>query len=433
MLRKANNVFSVVLSDVTKLTAALPAVGAKVTNANLEIGAIVVTDLGLNRLDAAAWAALPATGQFLIVEGRGATQPLMKSPILTKGKITMTLSRHKEAVQQVTVIGYNGTTGALPVANNTKFWIKIRKRDNDAANRSQPMSLFAGPVLTDATGTQAELASMLAKSGYVNFKNEPGNGYLRFETICSNAGAATTAATGTLTATNGSLFVAATVSGSAEFAAGSYVRFGTTVTDPVYKVDSVSATGLTLDAPYNGTSGTFVAGAAEFITPVLAAAADFGVRIIGIVDAFDVNAFRDYYANRFTATFSDATTLVTHVQGAQNGNGMWQQVAMDEYMSYGYEGQNNQLAVPSIPRDAIVKIPGVAGNTNLTVKYSSINIAWEEGISGLVSMAGGKGNVIIYTNLADAAGLGSLSSTANTGREVLTTLGFTPNTLLNEL
>lgn len=433
MLRKANNVFSVLLSDVSQLTAALPAAGAKVTDANLGVGAIVVTDLGLNRLDAAAFAALPSTGQFLIVEGKGAGKPLMKSPILTKGKITMTLSRHKEAVQQITAIGFNGTTGALPVSNNSDFWIKIRKRDNDAANRSQPFSLFAGPVKTDATATQAELAALLAKSGYVNFKNEPGNGYLRFELICDNAGAATTAATGTLTAVNGSNFVAATVSGAAEFAAGSYVRFGTAVTDPVYKVKAVAAAGLTLDVPYNGTAGTFAAGAAEFITPVLAAAANFGIRIIGIPDAFDVNAFRDYYANRFTATFSDSTTLVTHIQGAQNGNGMWQQVAMDEYMSYGFEGQNNQLAVPSIPRDSIVKIPGVAGNTNLTSKYSSINIAWEESISGLVSMAGGKGNVIIYTNLADAAGLGSLSSTANTGREVLTVLGFTPNTLLNEL
>jgi hypothetical protein len=433
MLRKANNVFSVILSDVSQLESALPLAGTKVTDANLAVGAIVVTDLGLNRLSAAAWGLLPSTGQFLIVEGKGAGKPLMKSPILTKGKISMTLSRHKEAVQQITVIGYNGTTGALPVSNNSDFWIKIRKRDNDAGNRSQPFSLFAGPVKTDATATQAELASMLAKAGYVNFKNEPGNGYLRFETICDNAGAATTAATGTLTAVNGSTFVAATVSGSAEFTVGSYVRFGTAVTDPVYKVKSVAVAGLTLDAPYNGTSGTFAAGAAEFITPVLAAAANFGIRIIGIANAFDVNAFRDYYANRFTATFSDSTTLVTHVQGAQNGNGMWQQVAMDEYMSYGFEGQNNQLAVPSIPRDSIVKIPGVAGNTNLTSKYSSINIAWEESISGLVSVDGGKGNVVIYTNLADAAGLGSLSSTANTGREVLTVLGFIPNTLLNEL
>ncbi len=433
MLRKANNVFSVLLSDVNQLTAALPAAGAKVSDANLGVGAIVVTDLGLNRLDAAAFAALPSTGQFLVVEGRGTGIPLMKSPILTKGKINMTLSRHKAAVQQITVIGYNGTTGALPVSNNSDFWIKIRKRDNDAANRSQPFSLFAGPVRTDATATQAELASLLAKSGYVNFKNEPGNGYLRFETICDNAGAATTAATGTLTATFGSNFVAATVSGAAEFSVGSYVRFGTAVTSPIYKVNAVSVAGLTLSTPYNGTTGTFAAGAAEFITPVLAAAANFGIRIIGIADAFDVNQFRDYYANRFTATFSDSTTLVTHVQGAQNGNGVWQQVAMDEYMSYGFEGENNQLAVPSIPRDAIVKIPGVAGNTALTSKYSSINIAWEESISGLVAMAGGKGNVVIYTNLADAAGLGSLSSTANTGREVLTVLGFTPNTLLNEL
>lgn len=433
MLRKANNVFSVLLSDVSKLSAALPAAGSKVTDANLEVGAIVVTDLGLNRLDTAAWAALPATGQFFIVQGKGTGKPLMKSPILTKGKINMTLSRHKEAVQQITVIGYNGTTGALPVASNTDFWIKIRKRDNDAANRSQPMSLFAGPVKTDATATQAELASMLAKSGYVNFRKEPGNGYLRFELICDNAGAATTAATGTLTATNGSNFVAASVSGAAEFTVGSFVRFGTAVTDPVYKVKAVAVAGLTLDTPYNGTSGTFVAGAAEFITPVLAAAANFGVRILGVIDVFDVNSFRDYYANRFTATFSDATTLVSHMQGAQNGNGMWQQVAMDEYMSYGYEGQNEMLAVPPHLRDQMVKIPGVNGNTNLTSKYSSINIAWEEGISGLVSMAGGKGNVIIYTGLADVAGLGKLSTTVNTGREVLTVLGFTPNTLLDEL
>ena len=57
---------------------------------------------------------------------------------------------HKAAQQQITVVGFNGTTGALPVANDTSFFIKIRKNDNDAANRSQPMSLFA-QFKTDAT------------------------------------------------------------------------------------------------------------------------------------------------------------------------------------------------------------------------------------------------------------------------------------------
>jgi hypothetical protein len=434
MLRKANNVFSVLLSDVNQLTAALPAAGAKVSDANLAVGAVVVTDLGLNRLDAAAFAALPSTGQFFIVEGRGTGTPLMKSPILTKGKINMTLSRHKQAVQQVTVIGYNGTTGALPVSNNSDFWIKIRKRDNDAANRSQPFSLFAGPVKTDLTATQAELATLLARSGYQNFKNEPANGYLRMDVISSAASVAVTGAVTNFTFTYGAKLV--TLNGTVtNINVGDYIRVGGAgVTNPVYLVSAVnSPTSITLAAPFVGTTGAVAAASVQVIAAATAATANFGVRLTGVVAPFDVNAFRDYYANRFTATFSDSTTLVTHVQGAQNGNGMWQQVAMDEYLSYGYEGENNQLAVPSIPRDAIVKIPGVAGNTNLTSKYSSINIAWEESISGLVSMDGGKGNVIIYTNLLDVAGLGSLSSTANTGREVLTVLGFTPNTLLNEL
>ena len=435
MLRKANNVFSVLLSDVSQLTASLPAAGAKVSDVNLGVGAIVVTDLGLNRLDTAAWAALPSTGQFLIVEGRGAGIPLMKSPILTKGNITMTLSRHKQAVQQVTIIGYNGTTGALPVSNNSDFWIKIRKRDNDAANRSQPFSLFAGPVKTDATATQAELATALVRSGYQNFKNEPANGYLRMDAISSAASVAVTGAVTAFNFTYGAKLVTLTGGAVTNINVGDYIRVGGAgVTNPVYLVSAVnSPTSITLAAPFVGTTGAVAVANVQVIAAATAATANFGIRLTGVPAPFDVNQFRDYYANRFTATFSDSTTLVSHIQGAQNGTGMWQQVAMDEYMSYGYEGENNQLAVPSIPRDAIVKIPGVNGNTNLTSKYSAINIAWEESISGLVSMAGGKGNVIIYTNLADAAGLGSLSSTANTGREVLTVLGFTPNTLLNEL
>jgi hypothetical protein len=434
MLRKANNVFSVILSDVSQLTASLPAVGTKVTDANLGVGAIVVTDLGLNRLDAAAFAALPSTGQFFIVEGKGVGNPLMKSPILTKGKISMTLSRHKAAVQQVTVIGYNGTTGALPVSNNSDFFIKIRKRDNDAANRSQPMSLFAGPVKTDATATQAELASLLAKNGTKNFADEPANGYLRFEVISGAADAAITGTVTTFGVTYSSKVV--TLNGTVtNVAAGDFIKLGgTTTTTAIYKVAAVNSPNtITLDSAYQGDTASIAVANVRRITAAVAATADFGVRLRGVAAPFDVNAFRDYYANRFTPTFSDSTTLVTHVQGAQNGNGVFQQVAMDEYMSYGFEGQNNQLAVPSIPRDSIVKIPGVAGNTALTSKYSSINIAWEESISGLVSVDGGKGNVLIYTNLANNAGLGSLSSTANTGREVLTTLGFTPNTLLDEL
>lgn len=430
MFRKANNVFSVVLSDVNVASSTLPAVGTVVTSSNLPAGAVVLTDAGLRLLDnatpGAGYSLLPDGAQFFVIQGRGASQPLMKSPILTKGKVKLTISKFKSAQQQITAVGYNGTTGALPVANNTDFWIKIRKRDNDAANRSQPFSLFAGPVRTDATGTQAELASMLIKNGYLNFKDEPANHYLRFEAICDNAGAAITGTVANFGVANGSKAV--TLDGTVtNVSVGDYIRLeGTGVTNAVYLVTAVnSPTSITLDSPFTGTTASIAVANVRRITAATAATANFGVRVIGNVDPFDVNQWRDYYANRFTVNFSDSNTLITHVQGAFNGNGVWQQVAMDEYLSYGYEGEMNQLAVPSIPRDQTVKIPGIGGNTALTSKYSCLNISWEESISGLVSMDGGKGNVLVYLNLADNAGTGVLPTTPdNCGETFVAALGL---------
>ena len=417
MFRKANNVFSVVLSDVTKLAAGLPSVGTVVTNANLEVGAVVLCDMGMRRLDNTAYAALPATAMYFVVQGKGANQPLMKSPAITKGTATFSIAKYKAAVQQVTTVGYNGTTGALPVANNSDFWIKIRKRDNDAANRSQPMSLFAGPVKTDASGTQEELAFALVKNGIKNFIQEPANGYLRFEAI-ANVASVTDGTATTITIAKGSK-VGTLNAAATTFVVGDVIRMGTTLTSPVYKIVALSGTAVTFNIPLQGDS--IAAGAIRYFTAANAATGSFGVRLTGVVAPFDVNAFRDYYANRWTTSFSDSSTLIT-VTGAQNGNGVWQQVAMDEYLNYGFEGENNQLAVPSIPRDQVVKIPGTGGYVAADCTYSALAINWIEDMRGLVSMAPAKGNVIVWLNLSSA---GSLSGTTNTGNTLVTALGLT--------
>ena len=424
MLRKANNVFSVVLSDVTKLTSGGTGlnttcpVGTVVTPANIAAGALVLVDAGMRRMDLTAYNLLATGDSYFIVQGRGTAKSLMKSPILNKGKAKFTIAKFKAEVQQITRIGYNGTTGVLPVANNTNFFIKMRKRDNDAANRSQPMSLFAGPVRTDAAGTQEELAFALVKSGIQNFKDEPANGYLRFEVISDGASVTDGTATSITIAKGsrvGTLNAAATT-----FVVGDIIRMGTTLTSPVYKIIALSTTTITFNIPLQGDAIT--AGAIRYFTAFTATTANFGVTLTGIEAPFDVNQFRDYYANRFTATFSNSTTLITHAQGAFNGNGTWQQVAMDEYMSYGFEGENQQLATPSVARDQFVKIPGTGTYVAADCTYSCLNIAWEESISGLVSMDGGKGNVVVYVNLTTA---GSLSATANTGNELVTSLGLT--------
>jgi len=427
MLRKANNVFSVIVDDNAQAALGFAA-GTLVTDANLPKGAVALVDLGNEFLTAAAYTALPSTGQYRILQGKGLGLPLMKSPILTKGKTAITIAKHKPAVQQVTTIGYNGTTGALPTANNTSFFIKIRKRDNDAANRSQPMSLFAGPVKTDLTGTQEELARLLVRSGYKNFAEEPANNYLKFEAICSDAGAVPTGAgITTFTPVVGSKTVA--IDGTlTNVAVGDYIRLeGAGVTSPVYKVVAYTAsTSIVLDTPFTGTAAAYAVANVRRITAALATAANFGIVITGKVAPFNVNSFRNYYANRFTATFSDSSTLVTSTTGAQNGNGVFQQVAMDEYMSYGFEGQNNQMSVPALSRDQEVKIPGVGTATALTSKYSALSIAWDETNVGLVSTANGKGQVLVYLNLLNSGGSGTLSGGTSSGKELVTNLGLTP-------
>ena len=444
MLRKANNVFSVLVNDTNVASTALPAVGTVVTDSNLPKGAIVLTDSGHVRMSVSEYNALANGDGFYVLQGKGEGVPLMKSPRLAKGQTSFSIARHKPAVQQITTIGYNGTTGALPVASNTDFWIKIRKRDNDAANRSQPMSLFAGPVKTDSTGTQEELAIALMKNGIRNFKKEPARGYLAFQTICSNAGTAVAIETGAdathYSFVKGSTVVTGTNSSGVAMlgtdevndtalAVGAYLRAGTATTSAVYKIVAITSgtattpMTITLDVPFQAESTLIAIGSTEYVTAANATASNWGITLTGLAASFNVNSFRDYYANRFTATFSFADTLVSHTQGAYNGNGVWQQVAMDEYMNYGFEGQNSMLGVPPTLRDQEVKIPGVGGNTAATSRYSALDIAWTESITGLVTNAGAKGNVLVYLNL-DASG-NLATSTDNNGETFVVALGLT--------
>jgi hypothetical protein len=80
--------------------------------------------------------------------------------------------------------------------------------------------------------------------------------------------------------------------------------------------------------------------------------------------------------------------------GARTGSGVWQQVAMDEYMSYGFEGENSMLGVPPRMRDQ----------------------------QGLVSLQGGKGSVLVYVDLGTS---GAFPATQSTGEElVVDVFGF---------
>ena len=422
MFRKADNVFSVILSDVTIATSTLPALGQVVTNDNIPAGAVVMVDAGMRRTTLAT---LALGDIYHIVQGKGAGVPLMKTPAIKLGTETISSKAFIPAVQQITALGFNGTIGSLPSANDTSYFIKIRKNDNDAANRSQPFSLFA-QYKSSAAATQREIAFGLVSNGIRNMSLEPANGYLRFEALINNLGAAITGPT-----TYDVVYGSKTVVIDAPITLGLVVGDVIILDGIAYEVDAISATTVTLGSAYQGTTATIPALLVTGVAAATAATADFGVRLRGVEAPFDVARFRNFYVNRFTATFSDEAALLTHLQGASEGIGAWQRVALDEYMNYGFEGQNDMIGVPPSARDQVVKIPGVAGNTALTSKYSVINLKWVDDVRGaLVASGFAEGNVLIYLNLADALGLGILDTVAdNTGETLAVALGITASTL----
>ena len=414
-LRQNRNITTTLVGKASVLTTALPAVGATVTPANLPLGGLVLVGLDNKRIST-----LTAGLDFRIAQGQGSTKPLLLSPVLNQARISKTVGAHRAAKQQITMIGYNPATtlGALPTANDTAYFIKIRKNDNDSANNSQPSSLFA-QFKTDATGTQKELAFGLAVNGAKNFKDEPANGYLKFEVTSDGTAAVVTDGTQTQDAivVKGSKVITLVDTGTftdgntAGIAASIPVGTLLFLAGATYEVISLSANTATLNMAYVGEDAiltgntTYASGFGK-----LSAVTNYGIRLSGVASPFDVNRFRNYYANRFTASFSDATVPVVHVQGAFDGVGVYQKVAMDEYMTYGFEGQNDMLGVPPTARYAFTQTAATDGAID-TNKYSAYQIEFSEPIGHLVSVGAGKGSVIVYLNL-DQNATGVIPATA---------------------
>ena len=193
------------------------------------------------------------------------------------------------AVQQVSTIGFNGTSGALPVADDTNFFIKIRKNDNDAANRSQPTALWGQFKTPLAAATQFDLGVGLVDNLTKNLSIQPGNGYAYADLMADDAGQANGGA-GTVTVATGETVVTFGTNVDANAVVGDYLHLDESVggspddTDPWYRIIAFDLTteSATIDRPYSGTS---MSGAAEancdYQTAANLAGDDTGVRIKG--------------------------------------------------------------------------------------------------------------------------------------------------------
>lgn len=384
MLRKQDyNTFTLIAKSivVSGLTT-----GTEVTPQNSLEGEVFVTDKSNKIL-----AAYPAKGAVRIIQSMGPTAPLKIVDIADVTNAKVSWKKFKRPVQKTVVIGYNpvSTVGMLPVANNTSFFINLKKRDNDAANRSQASTAVTGQFLTSSASTQAELAHGLANQLFKNTLLEAINhgtvGQQQYVGIEVVSDATITPAINTGAVRYGSKLIKTTAAPAV--AAGQEIQIlGDSYM--VAAIDMVSNT-ITLAVPYRGNDIAAAVIDDAFTTPGV----NYGIRIKGVKNPFNVNTFRDYYANRFDVTFSDRSTVPVIVTESFDGVGVYEEVAMNEYLSWGFIGQNHMLSVPPQGRDSIVPAGGFFG---------VVQIRWADQERDLLTTGNFKGSVLIYCELTAA-------------------------------
>ena len=383
-------------------------------------GEIVVTDVAGTILDSTT---VIGKDKIVLVQSQGATKPPIKSNVIERNKVTSYKgAKANVAVEQVTYIGYDGTTSTLKIdpLNSNQYIgrVLLQGEQNTFGNRDMYKQF---DYYSDATATQAEIAENLQLSLIANFSKMPDR-YAKFEMVNAATFTIMTAAAGTLTATYGSTVV--TCSGgtpSTDVSAGSFIRFGsaasvaTTVkTNPVYEVASVDDAGngtITLTVPYQGASGTFTIAntAAAFATSATALAANFGVKLTGVAKTYRVGKFR-YYKNRYKVLLLNSewgATSVTYTTGASEGQGTTEQIQDLEWFCQ--DGNIYRVSVPPFVErtNAVTYLSTNAGFSTAEVSH------YNQDFGGIGMTEASSQKVILGFVAATADG-----STANTSEQV---------------
>jgi len=382
-LDSKNNIKSVFI--VPDLAAA--ASGTKITPGSLGAGYIAVCGLNNEILNAAGAA---AADTIKIIKDRGANLPLQQVRISLSEVKTLNGVTGVAASEQATYIGYNGTTGSMPTTADTFYEIKLEHVPNAFAYGKRPANYKYGTYQSASTTSEVEITTGLVKSLIQNFvPNRTIDWRVKSELTNSGSSIAITGAPTSYNFTRWSKTVTYVGTDPVNLVANTYLRIGTTAADPVYKVVSVDTTAntITLDTPYQGDTGSILAAGLTVII-VASIGADWGIKITGIKQKYDVNRWRQYDKVRFNPFINSglAGTLVT-TTAAFDGIGVYEQAANDEYISWGDEGQ---IFVDQVPpqfreQDAVVG-----------TQYNPAILSWVSKLPSLIGAGENKGSAIFY-------------------------------------
>lgn len=312
----------------------------------------------------------------VVMQGNG-TANVEVSDVIVKSEVISAVGSNGSAkVEQISYFGFDGTSSAIDVTNDNSYLLRlIFKSLLSSSNRGElfKYGAYASPL---SGTTQVGIANGLVKSLVANFSREADT-IIKPEILINSAGLALgtgTATSATIQLNNGSAVVGGfanvdDATTNAAIAVGDYLRIGTAVTDPCYKVIAMDTTNnfLTLDHPYQGTTQTVDDPALERIAAATAAAADCGVKITGVSPTAVIGKFKPQ-VTRFELTVeNDDVTPLTTPTVAYVGNNTAEIVAEREFFYQGNKGAYDRYGRNSFTHTAL------AAN----ILYDAISIEWQ--------------------------------------------------------
>jgi hypothetical protein len=289
----------------------------------------------------AAAAALSKHDPVYIAMGTATGLSIQSGPIVPKNVTAFKGKAYSAPAEQITYIGYNTSTGAITVSNSTEYVLNITIKDEMRVMSHRP-SAKKYNFVTDSTATVIELCNGLLRQS----AKDAINNLVKVEMV-TDGSFTVLGGSSTLAVTKGSKTAIAS-SGSHGLVAGDLVRIGGTgASVPVYQVENVATTTITLAVPYQGTSATVANANVGEMSSVTA----YGIKITGIAVPFN-NI--DYYQKvSFTTSLAPINGVigdqatVTYSTKMALGSGYYQQVRDMEYKAQGYLGVTNRTAFPN--------------------------------------------------------------------------------------
>jgi hypothetical protein len=352
---------------IGKNAATNPTAGQVASPSTLADGAIALTTMDGVILSDTTAAALSESTSVVLVQGQGSTKPLIKSaPFSRKDLLVVKAKKFAPATQQVSNVGYNGTSGSIV---NPGVGISIILRNTFKTNFYQfsdkLMESIVGYKVTaaDTIFTIADKLTKFAIQDVQRYVNIP----YKVERETNGTYGTTTAS---CTATNNSAVITGTGVGTAN-PVGTRIRIGATntTTTPVYVVTASSANSITLDTAYQGPTATV-----NVYTNTVAPTA-IGIQFTGLPQAkFAPNIFR-YETSKFvtTATNFSTTEVVNAATVPTEGSGVYEQIAEEEFFFQLFEGMHdaNLIQVPPVTMRSNVELTGYYSIIDLEVATQS--------------------------------------------------------------